>query len=355
MTPSTRTQRTREAHPGARTAVAPGRLPGATTGPEPAAGMPSHALVFGPVRSRRLGWSLGVNNVPSKACTYACVYCQVGPTDRACLDRDTFFDPATIVAAVRERVAQCRDECQPIDYATFVPEGEPTLDRRLGEAIAGIAALGIRVAVLTNGSLLWRDDVRADLAAADWVSVKVDTVDEATWHRLNRPIGSLPFAAVLDGVRRFAEARGGRVVTETMLVAGLNDDEPALRRTAGFVADLGPVHAYISVPTRPPAESWVDPPTAEAIGRALGAFLARGIPASCLVDEIDEREPPIALQGDVTQELLAVLAVHPMTEAAAGASIRRAGADWSLVEALLDQGRIVRVRHRGRVYLRPGR
>ena len=143
----------------------------------------THALpiAFGPVRSRRLGWSLGINNVPPKTCTYSCVYCQVGATDRARIEREAYFEPDAIVAEVGERLAECRAIGQPVDYATFVPDGEPALDRHLGEAIRGVAALGVKVAVITNGSLLWRDDVRTGAIPTDWASLKVDTVDDATW------------------------------------------------------------------------------------------------------------------------------------------------------------------------------
>jgi wyosine [tRNA(Phe)-imidazoG37] synthetase (radical SAM superfamily) len=144
---------------------------------------PAMPSAFGPVRSRWLGWSLGINNVPRKTCTYSCVYCQVGATDRARLEREASFEPGAVVTAVQERLAECLEHGQPVDCARFVPDGEPTLDRNLGEAIRGVAALGTKVAVLTNGTLLWRDDVREELAPADWVSVKIDTVDEATWQR----------------------------------------------------------------------------------------------------------------------------------------------------------------------------
>ena len=131
------------------------RSPAAASARElPGRRLPDLPIAFGPVRSRRLGWSLGINNVPPKTCTYSCVYCQVGATDRARREREVFFEPGAVVAAVRERVAACQAAGQPVDYATFVPDGEPTLDRHLGEAIRGVAALGVRVAVLTNGSLL---------------------------------------------------------------------------------------------------------------------------------------------------------------------------------------------------------
>jgi wyosine [tRNA(Phe)-imidazoG37] synthetase (radical SAM superfamily) len=313
---------------------------------------PELPIVFGPVHSRRLGWSLGINNVPPKTCTYSCVYCQVGATDRARVERAAFFSPAHIAAAVGARLAECRAAGQPVDYATFVPDGEPTLDRHLGAAIRSVAALGLKTAVLTNGSLLWRDDVRVELAAADWVSIKVDAVDERTWRRVNRPIGNLRRETVLDGMRRFAAEYRGDLVTETMLVAGLNDDDAAAERTSAFVSALGPLRAYVAIPTRPPAEPWVRAPSIDAARRVADIFRAAEVPTTCLTEEL---ETPFAVSDDPAEGLLGIVAVHPMTEADARDYLARSGADWSVAQALVDQRRIVTVRHGRRTYLRASR
>jgi wyosine [tRNA(Phe)-imidazoG37] synthetase (radical SAM superfamily) len=309
-------------------------------------------IAFGPVRSRRLGWSLGINNVPPKTCTYSCVYCQVGATDRARLERQSFFAPEEIVTAVRARLVECRASGQPVDVATFVPDGEPTLDRRLGESIRGVAALGLRVAVLTNGSLLSREDVRDELRGADWVSVKVDSVDEGTWRRLNRPIGDLGLATVLDGMRHFAAEYRGELVTETMLIASINDDEAGVRSTAAFVSALEPQRAYVALPTRPPAEPWVRAPSLEVARRAIDIFRAYEVPTSYLSGEIEEGGASFAASVDPAEGLLGIVAVHPMTESAARDYLARSGADWSTAQALIDTRRIVTVRYGGRTYLR---
>jgi wyosine [tRNA(Phe)-imidazoG37] synthetase (radical SAM superfamily) len=313
---------------------------------------PTLPIAFGPVRSRRLGWSLGINNVPPKTCTYSCVYCQVGATDRARLERAESFAPREIVDAVAARLAECRAAEQPVDYATFVPDGEPSLDVHLGEAIRGVAGLGLKVAVLTNGSLLWRHDVRADLAAADWVSLKVDSVDETTWRRLNRPIGNLRLETVLDGMRRFAAEYCGELVTETMLVAGVNDDEASIGRTARFVAALGPIRSYVAVPTRPPAEPWVRPPAVAAVYRAADIFRASELPIDLLVEDVADGFAP---STDPAVGLLGIVAVHPMVIADVRAYLARSGGDWSVAQRLLDEGRLVAVRHGGRTFLRTRR
>lgn len=310
-------------------------------------------IAFGPVRSRRLGWSLGINNVPPKTCSYSCVYCQVGATDRARLERADCFAPAEIVDAVAARLAECRAAGQPIDYATFVPDGEPTLDRHLGEAIRGVADLGLKVAVLTNGTLLSREDIREELSRADWVSVKVDTVDEPTWRRLNRPIGNLELEMVLDGMRRFAAEFRGDLVTETMLVEGINDDEVSIEQTARFIGALEPLRAYVAIPTRPPAEAWVRAPSVERARRAAEIFRSAELPTELLME--DDVAETFAPATDPAAGLLGIVAVHPMTEADARAYLARSGGDWAVAQRLLDEGRLVVVRHGGRTYLRTRR
>ncbi len=306
-------------------------------------------IAFGPVRSRRLGWSLGINNVRPKSCTYSCVYCQVGAIGQKALRRSRFHDPGEIIDAVTRRAAACRRVAQPVDYATFVPDGEPTLDLGIGDAIRGIQATGLRVAVISNGSLLWNEEVRDALATAELVSVKVDTVDATAWHRLNRPLGSLDLADVLEGIRVFAAAYRGDLLTETMLVAGINDDGPTVARTAAFVAALEPLRAFVAVPTRPPAEPWVRAPSREAALRAADVFRAAELPTTSLVEDLDE---PFAADLEAPTGLLGIVAVHPMTETSARGYLERSGADWSVAQRLLDDGAIERVEFDGQTYLR---
>jgi wyosine [tRNA(Phe)-imidazoG37] synthetase (radical SAM superfamily) len=137
-------------------------------------------IAFGPVPSRRLGRSLGINNIPPKVCTYACVYCQVGRTTEMTIGRRTFYDPDEVLQDVQEKISKSDEAGEPIDYLTFVPDGEPTLDTNLGREIDLLTPLGIPIAVITNNSLLSRQDVRDDLVGADWVSLKVDAVGERT-------------------------------------------------------------------------------------------------------------------------------------------------------------------------------
>jgi wyosine [tRNA(Phe)-imidazoG37] synthetase (radical SAM superfamily) len=308
-------------------------------------------IAFGPVPSRRLGRSLGINHIPPKACTYSCVYCQVGRTTCLRTRRRAFRDPADVVRMVGASLEAAVRAGETVDYLTFVPDGEPTLDLGLGAMIRGLRPLGVPIAVVTNGSLLDREDVREELSEADWVSIKVDAVDSERWRQVNRPHGRLQLASILDGMHAFAAGFAGRVATETMLVAGVNDGEPELRAAASFIGGLRPHRAYLAVATRPPAERWVRPAPADSVARAYEVFRGLAGTVELLVGyEGDE----FAATGDPRQDLLSITAVHPMREQAIERLLRRTGASRRVVDDLVRRGELVRVTYGGHSYvLRP--
>jgi wyosine [tRNA(Phe)-imidazoG37] synthetase (radical SAM superfamily) len=305
-------------------------------------------IAFGPVPSRRLGRSLGVNHVQPKACSYSCVYCQVGRTEERSIGRRAFFEPATVHADVTTHVARLRAHGEAVDWLSFVPDGEPTLDVHLGRHIELLRPLGIPIAVITNSTLLWMPDVRAELAAADWVCVKVDAVDEAAWHRVDRPHPALRLDDVLDGIRAFAGSYAGTLTTDTMLVGGANDGETRVRRIAEFVGTLRPRKAYLSVPTRPPAEPGVQPPPRAALLRAYRLFAEHVPVVEPLFDEV---VAPYASTGDVADDLLRIAAVHPVRLDAALELLARAGSGSELLERLFADGRLARADYGGQPFV----
>lgn len=305
---------------------------------------------FGPIPSRRLGRSLGINNIPPKVCTYSCVYCQLGRTIEMQVDRRAFYASQDISRAVRDKVEKARKVGELVDYLTFVPDGEPTLDVNLGRGIELLRPLGIKIAVITNASLIWREDVREALMGADWVSLKVDSVREEIWRRIDRPHGTLQLASILDGALKFANAYQGELVTETMLVESINDSADHVREIAGFLARLRPARAYLAVPTRPPAEEWVRAPGEEAINRAY----------QMLDDKVEQVEYLIgyegnafAFTGNVEEDLLSITAVHPMREQAVSEFLARAGTDWPVVRRLVAEGQLIEMEYEGnKFYMR---
>lgn len=230
--------------------------------------------VFGPVPSRRLGRSLGIDTVPSKTCNWNCVYCQLGRTHPLTNERKAYFPVDAILAEIRARLrAVDRDA---IDWITFVASGEGTLHRQIGKLIREVQRLSeIPVAVITNGSLLDVAEVRQELAAADAVLPTLDAGDAETFLRINRPHRRLTFERQVAGIKAFARMKPrGRLWIEVMLIAGLNDTEPALRRLAALLTSIGPDEIHLTLPSRCPVEPWVRPPDAASLRRAqaiLGA------------------------------------------------------------------------------------
>jgi wyosine [tRNA(Phe)-imidazoG37] synthetase (radical SAM superfamily) len=301
-------------------------------------------IAFGPIPSRRLGRSLGINHVPAKTCSYACVYCQVGRTTVRTLERQQFYPPAEVAAAVRERVSEVERAGERIDYLSFVPDGEPTLDQNLGRIIDLLRPLGHKIAVITNASLIWRKDVREDLMHADWVSLKVDGVEESIWRHVACPHPGLELAAILDGMKTFASAFNGVMVSETMLVRDLNDQPAHLEALGGYLEELGPRTAYLSIPTRPPALRRVGPPSEARIHRAY-QILSRHLNKVELL--IGYEGDAFASTGDAVHDILSITAVHPMREQAVLTLLERTGAPRSLIETLIREGTLLRVTYGG--------
>jgi wyosine [tRNA(Phe)-imidazoG37] synthetase (radical SAM superfamily) len=297
------------------------------------------------VPSRRLGRSLGINNIPPKSCTYSCVYCQVGPTARTEVVPRAFYAPARIVREVERHLSRLRERGERVDYLTFVPDGEPTLDDHLGETIERLRPMGIPVAVISNGSLLAREDVREGLNKADWVSVKLDAIDPDTWRLVNRPDPALDQEAMLEGMLRFASRFRGALATETMLVAGVNDGDANAEAVGRFIKRIAPRRAYLTAPIRPPAERGAKPPAPPSLNRFFQ--IARGY-----VDDLElltgYEGDAFASTGRLADDLLSIAAVHPLRESAVQALVDRSDGDWSAVEKLVSDGLLIPTEFAGR-------
>ena len=305
-------------------------------------------IIFGPIPSRRLGRSLGVNNIPPKICSYSCVYCQIGLTNSMNPRRGTFFSSDRIFSEAAAKISALRRAGERIDFLSFVPDGEPTLDINLGKTIAKLKSFGIRIAVITNASLIRDRSVRDDLLDADWVSLKVDSVDEDVWRKIDRPHGSLRLDAILDGAIQFSSVFKGTLVTETMLVRGVNDSEGLLQRTADFIARLGPSIAYILAPTRPPAEAWVLPPDEEVLNVAYQIFSERIKNVELLAGG---EGTDFTFTTDAERELLGILAVHPMRTEAVKDFLDKSKTSWGLIERLMTENVIREVSYSGHSYI----
>ncbi|MFH2123895.1 MAG: radical SAM protein [Pseudomonadota bacterium] len=307
-------------------------------------------IIFGPVPSRRLGRSLGINNIPPKICSYSCLYCQVGRTETMQIARQPFYDPGTICKEVKRKIEEVAAIGETIDFLTLVPDGEPTLDINLGRTIDLLRPLGIRIAVISNGSLLGQEGVMDELSRADWVSLKVDSVKKESWRRINRPHHDLDLPRIHEAMLQFAERYTGRLVSETMLVAGINDSPEDISQVADFLARLKPATAYLSIPTRPPAEARVHPPTADHLNRAYQIVSRQIDDVECL---FGDEGSAFSLTGDLEEELFSILAVHPMQEEAVHRFLAKGGEKWTLIDTLIAQGRLLVADYEGKRFYLP--
>ena len=225
--------------------------------------MSGYKYLFGPVPSRRLGASLGVSPIPERTCNYSCVYCQLGRTLRMTNTRQEFFPLEEILAEFREYL----QGSIPFDVVTVVGEGEPTLYSRLGELIAGLKKETDKpVAVITNGALLYDAEMRRELMEADIVLPSLDAVTEEQYRKIDRPMGSIGFAEMAEGLRQFAREYQGQLWIEIMLVDGMNDSpediaafKEFLGTMTGFTSTLRCVRQprALCIPPPPSALTWL--------------------------------------------------------------------------------------------------
>ena len=305
---------------------------------------------FGVVPSRRLGRSLGVNNIPYKYCSYSCVYCQLGPTSSLTVRRRAFYPPSEVVEDVRKALRRVGEEN--VDYVTFVPYGEPTLDVNLGLELEMLKeTVSKPLAVLTNASLLWREDVAFDLLTADLVSIKVDAALPSVWKAVNRPHSSLSLWRILEGVEEFSRSYRGRLIVETMLIEGVNDDLESIVAVANTLERIRLDRVYIAVPTRPPAERWVKPASEEKLVQAY-MKIEEKMPGRVELLTRVESGSFKGLYGKAESSILSIASVHPLLLDHALRIAESLGEDApSLIEKLLASGKARLVEYEGRRYI----
>jgi len=261
-----------------------------------------------------------------------------------------FYSPSQIFNEVQEKVEKSREKGEPVDYLTFVPDGEPTLDINLGKEIKLIKSLGIKIAVISNSSLLDQKQVRENLKEADLVSLKVDSIEEEAWQRVNHPHRSLCLKSILEGILEFSRTFKGKIITETMLIKDINDDGQHLKKVADFLAKLKPSRSYLSLPIRPPADSWVQSPSEEVVNQSYNLFKKKVDQVECL---IGYEGNAFAFTGEVEADILSITSVHPMREDALKDFLKRAKSDWSIIEGLIEQGKLVESEYEGhKFYIR---
>lgn len=263
------------------------------------------------------------------------------------VDRRKFYEPKEIFSELKEKVSKLREIGEKIDFITFVPDGEPTLDINLGEEIRMFKTFNIPIAVITNSSLLSLESVRKDLSQADLVSLKVDAVNDLTFKKINRPYHLLDINLIFDGIVEFSKSFKGKIITETMLVEGINDTAEELKGIASFLSNIDPHKAYISIPTRPPAEKWVKPPKEEVLNMAYQVFSENIKSVEML---ITKEEGEFTIVEDLQEDLLSIVSVHPIREEEIKKMLIEKGSNFSLVDDLVKKDLIKKVEYNNETF-----
>jgi len=257
-----------------------------------------------------------------------------------------FYEPDILFQEVEKHLNKLDIKHKP-DYLTFVANGEPTLDINLGKEIQLLKKIHIPIAVITNSSLLYHKAVQNELMDADWISVKIDSVEENTWKEVNNPYDSINLEKILNGLQKFAENYKGRLNTETMLVKGYNNSEKKLTKTASFIGSLKPEKVYLSIPIRPPAVVEIKPVTEENLNKAYQIFQKTGLNTELLTGF---EGTDTGVTGNAFDDILNITAVHPLREDAIKELIGKDNADFSVIDTLIDQGVIKSLDYNGMKY-----
>jgi len=267
--------------------------------------MIKNSYVYGPVPSRRLGLSLGINIIPPKTCTLNCIYCQCGRTTKMTLTRQSFFPIHEILNKVRDAV-----KGRKIDFLTFSGEGEPTLNKDIGKLIRRLKTeFNLPVAVITNSTLLSDPKVRQDLYPADLVVPSLDAADQSTFRRVNRCHARLRVENIITGLKTFRRYYRGKIWLELMLVKGINDTPKHLIKLRRLAYEIKPDRVHLNTVVRPPAEKFARPLSEDDLTQILALF---GPEAEIASPTRQKHRQPLH-QGD-EEMIMAIVQNRPVTE-----------------------------------------
>ena len=229
--------------------------------------------IYGPVKSRRLGYSLGISTVPYKVCSFDCVYCQLKRTTRQTLERKRYIPERDILKEF-ESFFKHKPQDLKIDCVTFSGSGEPTLHKFLGRLIRAIKSMtSVPVVLITNGSTLLDPKVRKDILDVDILIPSLDAVTQDIFEKIDRSVKGLKVKDIMGGgLKSFRKAFGGKIWLEIMLVRGLNDSLRYLKKMKKIIDTIQPDRIQLNSPVRPPAEKWVQPATARTLRMARAIF-----------------------------------------------------------------------------------
>ena len=262
--------------------------------------------IYGPVPSRRLGRSLGVDPIPSKTCNYQCIYCQLGKTTNFTNTRSNFIPKYDIQQEIKAAIRQNEGN---FDYITFVGSGEPTLYKDLKELIETVKRESKKpICVITNGSLLYNDDVKQALNLVNVVLPSLDAWDQKSFRKIHRPHPTLNYNKILNGLIKFRNEFNGKFWIEIMLMKNINDSEEQLIKIKEKIDLINPDRVDINVPIRPPTEDWVKIPD-KSVFSTLNSIFGSYYPIN-----FPEIGNFTTYSLDFEKELLNIIERHPLRQ-----------------------------------------
>ncbi|HAR35432.1 MAG TPA: radical SAM protein [Acidobacteria bacterium] len=302
--------------------------------------------LYGPVPSRRLGYSLGVDLLPFKTCSLSCVYCQLGRTKKTTIRRRQFFSEKQILEEIRDFLKTGTR----VDFITFSGSGEPTLNKSIGRLIRKIKKMtGIQVAVLTNSTLLSRPEVRKELAAADVVVPSLDAATEKVFKKINRPHPSLQARKIIEGLVKFRRQFRGQIWLEILLVKGINDSPAHLKKLGDAVERIKPDKIHLNTVVRPPAEKMAKPLSPVELNRIKEFFGEKAEVVASFRKKEQETAPK-----NISQAILSIVRRRPVCLEDLEHSLGLTREELILdIQRLLEQKKIKMVRHLERDYFEP--
>lgn len=229
--------------------------------------------IFGPLKSRRLGNSLGINIIPSKTCCFDCVYCQLGQTTNKTTERKEYVDTNKVVSELKYFLQNYPMQSEKINFITFSGAGEPTLNVKIGEMISEIKKItSVPVAVITNASLLSFEEVRKSLLAADVILPTLSFYDNETFFAIHRPTQELKSENILNGLIALRNEFKGKILLEIMLVRGMNDNPKKMSRLKEMIDLIKPDKIHLNTPSRMPKDIRILTPTRKTIQKIKDLF-----------------------------------------------------------------------------------
>jgi wyosine [tRNA(Phe)-imidazoG37] synthetase (radical SAM superfamily) len=267
--------------------------------------------LFGPVHSRRLGFSLGVDLVPFKYCPLNCVYCEVQRTDHLTLRRREFFPPEEILSELDDFLATKPH----LDYITFSGAGEPTLYSRIGEIISHIKGRypQYKLALLTNGVLLGNATLRREIIPCDLILPSLDACSQSVYERINRPHGALRVENLVEGLVSLRHEYQGAIWLEVFIIAGINDGEDELECLSKAIERIKPDIVQLNSLDRPGAEAWVKPAGIRALQRVRSFMTARLDMPVEIIAKVHAEQVELPVPEEMEQAIASTLSRRPST------------------------------------------